>query len=123
MDVDVELARGYEAPEAAMRLVWVQCSGWLIPTPRHEVKSLVLELAKSNFMSAALLYEACGNIETAAEMYRKLLTCLHRQKPAVENRRNVEAVATLLSPLMEQCKSKIKILEGVGSERFIYMNI
>lgn len=95
-----------------------------IPTPHHELALLALEQAKSNFMSAAILYEACGRAKAAAEVYSELLKCLKRQRLRMINHRNTETVTALLSPLVRKCESRLEILEkGDGAKNFIYVNI
>ncbi len=123
--------RAFLARDLLHRAVLLQSAGECylvvhrnIPTPHHELALLALEQAKSNFMSAAILYEACGRAKAAAEVYSELLICLKRQILRMINHRNTETVAALLSPVVRQCESRLEILEkGDGTENFIYVNI
>lgn len=92
-----------------------------IPTPGNELALLVLEQAESCFMGAALLYEACGRADAAAEVYDRVLTCLQSRKCRMINLRNFEAVCSFFSHLIELCRSRIKMLRD--TESFLYVNI
>lgn len=83
---------------------------------------LTATLAADCYREAAHLYEACGEVEHAAEAYRELAECLHMQKLCMINRRNVAVVTQHLSYQIECCEEKLRQLAtAMGSHQKVYI--